>query len=102
MNVKHKNELYGEQDGKCSGCGERLPIRNLTLDHVAPKSKGGADAKANLQLLCAVCNSVKGTRSQAEFMQELRRQGLASFKTVSLGNLSLIPSKLRIPTPSTM
>ena len=37
-------------------------LRNLTVDHVVPKSRGGADDPDNLQLLCGACNSMKGTK----------------------------------------
>lgn len=84
MTKKYKNELYGKQDGKCVGCEERFPIRNLTLDHIVPRAKGGTDERRNLQLLCGVCNSLKGTRSQDDFIQELQRQGVAKPKHVSL------------------
>ena len=30
----------------------------------------------NLQLLCAACNSMKGARSQAEFIAKLKAEGL--------------------------
>ena len=72
----HKHELYGKQEGKCAGCHYFLPFRNMTIDHIVPQSKGGTDAKANLQLLCNACNSTKSTRTQSEFIEILREQGI--------------------------
>ncbi len=72
----HKHALYGEQEGKCAGCYYFLPFRNMTIDHIVPKAKGGTDAKENLQLLCNACNSTKSTRSQSEFIAILREQGI--------------------------
>ena len=74
----HKHQLYGEQEGKCAGCHYFLPFRNLTIDPIVPQSKGGTDAKENLQLLCNACNSTKSTRSQSEFLELLREQGISS------------------------
>ena len=72
-----RETLYGRQGGYCNGCGVHFPPRNLTLDHVVPRAKGGADADENLQLLCGACNSMKGsTRTQDELKAELRKRGL--------------------------
>ena len=71
----HKHTLYGRQEGVCAGCEILFPFRNLTVDHVVPKSRGGTDHLENLQLLCSACNSVKGTRTQAEFLAALRARG---------------------------
>ena len=44
---------------------------NFTIDNVVPQSKDGTDHIDNLQLLCNACNSMKGTKSQAEFLAAL-------------------------------
>ncbi|MGL4943508.1 MAG: DNA methyltransferase [Thermoguttaceae bacterium] len=54
--------LYKEQDGKCRACGGDFELRNLELDHIIPKSKGGGDYVENYQLLCGSCNRIKGDR----------------------------------------
>ncbi len=64
----HKNTLYGRQAGHCAGCRTLFEIRNFTIDHIVPRSKAGTDHIDNLQLLCGACNSMKGTRSQEEFL----------------------------------
>ena len=67
----HKPMLYGQQSGNCGGCGIHFEdIKNLTVDHIQPRSKGGNDHVDNLWLLCAHCNSVKATKSQAEFLRD--------------------------------
>ena len=60
--------LFGRQAGHCAGCNGFFEIRNFTIDHIVAKSKGGTDHIDNLQLLCGACNSMKGTKSQAEFL----------------------------------
>ncbi len=72
----HKHTLYGVQEGLCAGCRVMFPFRNMTVDHVVPQYRGGTDHMTNLQLLCAACNSMKGTRSQEEFVAVLLREGL--------------------------
>jgi hypothetical protein len=41
----------------CATCGATA---NLQVDHIIARSKGGPDARWNLQPLCAPCNQVKG------------------------------------------
>ena len=57
-----KERLYGEQNGACHGCFNEFESRNLEIDHIVPKSKGGGDYYENYQLLCGACNRVKGNR----------------------------------------
>ena len=71
----HKELLFGRQSGQCGGCMVMFPIRNMTIDHVTPKSKGGTDHIENLWLLCGACNSSKGTKTQAEFLRDRVRRG---------------------------
>ena len=70
----HKNDLYGIQAGYCNGCRRHFEIRNLTVDHIRPQSEGGTDHIKNLQLLCAACNSTKGTGTQEELISRLKEQ----------------------------
>ena len=72
----HKNHLYGIQEGCCNGCRRHFEIRNLTVDHIVPQSRGGTDHRENLQLLCAVCNSTKSTSTQEELISRLKEQGV--------------------------
>ena len=71
-----KHVLYGQQEGHCNGCGGTFEFRNLEVDHVVPRAKGGADHISNYQLLCGFCNRTKGTGSQAELLAKLKRDGI--------------------------
>jgi site-specific DNA-methyltransferase (adenine-specific) len=57
-----KQRLFKEQEGKCNACGREFEMRNLEIDHIIPKSKGGGDYYENYQLLCGSCNRIKGDR----------------------------------------
>ena len=67
----HKPELFGRQQGRCNGCQYEFPYRNLTVDHIVPQSTVQDDRIENLQLLCASCNSRKGTGTHEELIQKL-------------------------------
>lgn len=51
--------VWERDDFTCRSCGAR---RQLSVDHVAPESRGGALELDNLQTLCRSCNSRKGKR----------------------------------------
>ena len=57
--MKELKRRYGES--ACFRCGTR---RDLTIDHVVPRSRGGADDIENYQILCWDCNQAKGARSR--------------------------------------
>ena len=64
---EYKKTLYGLQEGYCNGCHIHFQTVFLEMDHITPRAKGGTDHAENFQLLCRPCNSLKGTKSQAEF-----------------------------------
>ncbi|MDP9987677.1 5-methylcytosine-specific restriction endonuclease McrA [Arthrobacter oryzae] len=57
------------RDGhKCAYCGKAAH----TIDHVHPKSRGGADSWENLVAACLRCNNVKGDHTPTEMGWSLR------------------------------
>ena len=46
----------------------------LTCDHITPKSAGGPDVLENVQMLCEICNSNKGSETMDSFMSKLDLQ----------------------------
>jgi 5-methylcytosine-specific restriction endonuclease McrA len=59
-------------DETCQYCGKRT--RDLTLDHVIPRSRGGQGTWENLVACCKVCNGKKGSRLLKEANMRLLRQ----------------------------
>jgi 5-methylcytosine-specific restriction endonuclease McrA len=63
------------RDGfQCQYCGHRPSQRDLNLDHVIPRSRGGADSWENLVVSCRSCNLKKGRRTPVEAGMALLRQ----------------------------
>ena len=57
-------EILGEAQANgdsvvCAGCGIRLPVRYMELDHREPRKDGGENVITNRILLCGPCNGVK-------------------------------------------
>ena len=48
---------------RCQYCGERFEARDLTFDHVVPRSAGGRTEWTNILTACIPCNSRKGARA---------------------------------------
>lgn len=57
------------RDGhRCAYCGQGAS----TIDHVLPRSRGGADSWENLVACCLPCNNLKGDRTPQEMSWTLR------------------------------
>lgn len=50
-------------DPHCHYCNEPLTFQTSTIDHIVPRSQGGANADENLVLACFPCNQTKGDDS---------------------------------------
>ncbi|WP_243224646.1 HNH endonuclease [Microbacterium sp. CIAB417] len=53
---------------RCGYCGKAAS----TIDHVLPRSRGGADSWENLVACCLRCNNIKSDRTPQEMGWELR------------------------------
>ena len=68
-----KHELFGKQEGLCSGCKIMFNYANFEVDHIVPQSKGGGDNIENLQLLCSSCNKIKGDKPMEYLKNKLAK-----------------------------
>src|SRR5579863_2726386 len=59
---------------QCQYCGKQPPLRDLNIDHVVPRSRGGDDTWENLVTACRVCNLRKGWRTPEEANMRLARR----------------------------
>jgi DNA modification methylase len=66
-----KESLFANQQGICNGCAIGFGMKNLEIDHIIPRAKGGGDYYENYQLLCASCNRIKGDRPMEYLMNRL-------------------------------
>ena len=66
--------LYKRDRYTCQYCGRRPGSKELTIDHVVPRSKGGVSSWTNCVVACVECNFRKANRMPAEAGLALRRQ----------------------------
>ena len=72
-----KEKLRKRQRNKCYWCGEQMnnrqyDRREITLDHIVPKSKGGLAVRENLVAACRECNERRGNMDATDFEKEMK------------------------------
>ncbi len=65
-----RREVFIRDDYTCQYCGRRG--HDLTIDHIIPRSRGGAHAWDNLVSACKTCNHRKGGKSLAQARMALK------------------------------
>ncbi len=60
-----RNIFYRDRN-RCQYCGRVFAQRDLNLDHVVPRSRGGASTWDNVVCACLACNGRKGNRTPPE------------------------------------
>jgi len=65
--------IYARDRNTCQYCGSRKARAELNIDHVIPRSRGGASNWENVVCSCIDCNRKKGGRTPAEARMTLRR-----------------------------
>jgi len=67
-----RREVFIRDGYTCQYCG--VVTRDLTIDHVVPKSRNGAHTWENLVSACKVCNHRKGGKTLQEAHMRLLRE----------------------------
>lgn len=60
----------------CVWCGREPWRRDLTLEHVVPRARGGHLVPENAVLACGRCNARRGARPADAYVRELLRDGV--------------------------
>ena len=69
----NRRNLFARDRNQCQYCGRTFPTSELSIDHVVPRSRGGADTWENLVCACVKCNARKGGRTPDEAHMALVR-----------------------------
>jgi 5-methylcytosine-specific restriction endonuclease McrA len=68
-----RSNLMLRDHHQCQYCGRRPGVRELDVDHVIPRSRGGGDSWDNLVVACRPCNLRKGRSTPDEAGMRLLR-----------------------------
>src|SRR3990172_2228478 len=75
--VFSRRNIFKRDKYTCQYCGHqfrsKVAMRDLTIDHVMPKSRGGKSTWENCVLACIDCNKVKADRTPDEAGLRLRK-----------------------------
>lgn len=67
--VLSRKNIHYRDNFTCQYCGTKT--KNLTIDHIIPKSRGGDDSWENLVSSCKKCNNKKGSQTPEEANMKL-------------------------------
>ena len=67
-----RREVFIRDGYTCQYCG--IQTRDLTIDHIIPKSRNGPHTWENLVSACKVCNHRKGGKTLQEARMQLMRE----------------------------
>ncbi|MDF5714190.1 MAG: HNH endonuclease [Rhizonema sp. NSF051] len=67
MSETLREKIRGQAGDQCGYCRslQKYVLGLLEIEHIIPKAKGGTDDQDNLWLACRLCNSYKGTQTDA-------------------------------------
>ncbi len=70
----NRQNLLERDDYRCQYCGKNLPNKELNMDHVIPRDRGGKTSWENVVISCIRCNSKKSNRLPKEAGMRLLRE----------------------------
>ncbi|MEM7167746.1 MAG: HNH endonuclease [Planctomycetota bacterium] len=65
--------LYRRDQYSCQYCGAQPGSKELTIDHIIPRSRDGRSTWENCAVACVECNKKKAARTPAEAGMKLRK-----------------------------
>ena len=77
INFSRKN-VFIRDHYTCQYCLDSFNHKDLTLDHVKPRSKGGKSGWENMVTACKKCNTTKGSRTEIKPVKTPSKQNFFS------------------------
>ena len=67
--------IIARDGARCAWCGAEPWRRDLTLEHVLPRSAGGVTTPENALVACRRCNRARGSRPVVAYVRALLAAG---------------------------
>ena len=84
-----RHNIFERDQNKCQYCGQVFDRKDLNLDHVVPRDRGGSTTWENIVCSCITCNTCKANRSPLEaglhLIRKPKRPKWRPFIQVNLG-----------------
>lgn len=77
VNIKYNTlklsryNIFTRDNNQCQYCAKKLNFKEMTIDHVIPKSLGGKNTWNNVVTCCAKCNVLKNNRTPQQANMKL-------------------------------
>ena len=62
-----RHDVLKRSGSRCELCGVSSREKQIDVDHIVPRSKGGSNDLSNLQALCRTCNAQKRDRDDTDY-----------------------------------
>ena len=69
-----RHNIFERDKNMCQYCGKHFERKDLNLDHVFPRDRGGQMTWENIVCSCISCNTRKGNRTPVEARMHLIRK----------------------------
>ena len=69
-----RKNIFWRDKSQCQYCGVLEAAKDMTIDHVIPRSRGGGNTWSNLVTCCKKCNQKKGNNTPEEANMNLLKE----------------------------
>ena len=86
-----RHNIFERDHNTCQYCGKKFERKDLNLDHVVPRDRGGPTSWENIVCSCIPCNTRKANRTPQEaglrLVKKPKRPKWRPFVQISLGGI---------------
>lgn len=73
-NKVDRHAIHAKYNGHCAYCGKPIALKEMQVDHIHARLRGGDDDSSNFNPSCRRCNAWKATYTTEEFRHEIKMQ----------------------------